>query len=54
MKSDTEMNKQIDEVMGLVEAYGITASFGSSSDLPAGRVFIESKLRELLQPSEME
>lgn len=42
------MQKQIEEVMALVEAYGITASFGSSADLPAGRVLIEAKLRELL------
>lgn len=41
--------KIIKEVMGLVEGYGIEASFGDSSLLPARREAIRAKLHEMLE-----
>lgn len=46
------MQKQIDEVMGLVEEYKDVAIGGFSGW--DERIAIETKLRELLQPSESE
>lgn len=50
------MQKQIDEVIGLVNSYGLLcADYDTDEcDLSLARMEIESKLRELLQPSGME